>query len=364
MIEPAAERDSDGDHRTSRLEREASEWFFRRDGGFTAADERAFARWLAQDAEHAAAFAEIERTWQVLGDTRERLAAPVGIADAPARPRRFVAQVALRAAAVIAVGVGTWAWWPRDAGIATDRAPGVSSFAEQAATESGGLRRLDLPDGSTLTLNASSAVDVQFSRSERRVRLLRGEAHFTVASNPARPFIVEANGVAVKAVGTAFNVRLQSASVDVLVTEGKVRVDRALQGDSLLAPQVAAEAQGGTGADGDRVLRQGERVAIPLSPTAPPAVAPVATVSAGEIEAALAWQKRWLEYTDAPLSEIVADFNRFNQHRLVIADATLASRRFGGTFPAGDHVSLVQVLEKTFGVVVERRERETILRLP
>jgi len=69
-------------------------------------------------------------------------------------------------------------------------------------------------------------------------------------------------------------------------------------------------------------------------------------------------------YADAPLSEIIADFNRYNQHKLVVADARLAERRFGGTFPAGDYASLVQLLEKTFGVVVERRERETLLRLP
>ncbi|WP_414661737.1 FecR family protein [Horticoccus sp. 23ND18S-11] len=364
MNDSAAESNAGGDRPALRLEREATEWFFRRDGGFTAADERAFARWLAQNEGQAAAFAEIERTWRVLGATQDRVAVPIGIADLPARRRSAVAQVALRAAAVVALGVGSWALWPRSDGTRAWWGSAGASFAEQAATESGGLRRLDLPDGSTLTLNASSAVDVQFSRSERRVRLLRGEAHFTVAPNSARPFVVEANGVAVKAVGTAFNVRLQSASVDVLVTEGKVRVDRALQGDSLLVAPVTAAAPDFAPPESDRVLRQGERVEIPLSLTKAPAAAPVATVSAGEIEAALAWQKRWLDYTDAPLSEIVADFNRFNQHRLVIADATLASRRFGGTFPAGDHASLVQLLEKTFGVVVERRERETILRLP
>jgi transmembrane sensor len=81
------------------------------------------------------------------------------------------------------------------------------------------------------------------------------------------------------------------------------------------------------------------------------------------LEAALAWQKRSLDYADAPLAEIVADFNRYNQHRLVIVDPALAKRRFGGTFPAGDYRSLVHVLEETFDVVAERRERETILRL-
>jgi transmembrane sensor len=223
---------------------------------------------------------------------------------------------------------------------------------------------MDLPDGTFVTLNTNKAVDVHFSATERRVRLLRGEALFTVARNPARPFVVEAGGVAVKAVGTAFNVRLQAETVEVLVTEGKVRVDDARQGRSLLAsPEPAAEPASG-GDESRRLLRPGEKVVIPVRSDAAPIPGTASTLSDSEVAEALAWQRRRLEYVDAPLSEIIADFNRYNQHRLVIADPALASSRFGGTFPAGDYHSLVQLLEKSFGVKVERRDRETVLRLP
>jgi transmembrane sensor len=323
-------------------ERAATEWFFQRDAGFTPQQARDFELWI-DDRSHRRAFEAIEHTWARLGETRPLVAGeksrwlvrrwlPVGIAAA--------------AAITLAGWFGRAAW------------TGPAEFAEQAATEVGGLRRLDLPDGSFVTLNTNSSVDVHFTADERRVRLLRGEAHFEVAKNPARPFVVVATGVAVKAVGTAFSVRVKSSAVDVLVTEGRVRVDDATGGASLLqsvAVTVSAEPP---------LLVAGEKVTIATGPEAVLVPARIAVVAAGEIDQALSWQKRRLDYADAPLSEIIADFNRYNQHKLVVADPRLGERRFGGTFPAGDYASLVQLLEKTFGVVVERRERETVLRLP
>jgi transmembrane sensor len=82
--------------------------------------------------------------------------------------------------------------------------------------------RLALPDGSRVELKDGSEVVVQYSASERRVKLTGGEAHFTVWKDKTRPFIVNAAGVEVRAVGTAFNVRLEAKSVEVLVTEGRV----------------------------------------------------------------------------------------------------------------------------------------------
>jgi transmembrane sensor len=266
------------------------------------------------------------------------------------RGRLIVFPAAIAAAAAIAVACFVW-WSP---------ARHDTLFAEQAATEIGGLRNIDLPDGSLVTLNTNSAVDVQFTPAERRVRLLRGEAHFTVARNPHQPFIVESNGVAVRAVGTAFNVRRHTDAIEVFVTEGSVRVDDAGRGESLLALPAAAAPDPRE----KRVLTAGEKVVVAVRNASAPQPARSTTISADEIEQALAWQKRRLEYVDVPLSEIVADFNRYNQHRLVIPDARLSAQRFGGTFPAGDYESFVQLLESTFGVVVERRERETVLRLP
>ena len=347
------------------LERAATRWFFLRDAGFTAEDERAFAQWLRADARHTHALAEIETSWQALGTARDLVVSPPTAAAFATirRSRRTWRMIGLATAASLTLTLSAW-WWARDRA-ATDpgsRRTATACFV-QALSATDGMRRMDLPDGSTLTLNAASAAEVRYTPAERRILLRRGEAHFAVTKNPARPFLVEANGVAVKAVGTAFNVRLRTAAVEVIVTEGRVRVDDAILGRTLLATSAVSTQPADSARDADETLAHGKKVVIALSTDSQPTPAVAAGISTREIEEALAWQKRWLDYTDAPLSTIIADFNRFNQHRLVIADPALADRRFGGTFPAGDYSSLVEMLEKTFGVAVERRANETILRL-
>jgi transmembrane sensor len=80
-----------------------------------------------------------------------------------------------------------------------------------------------LPDGSLVELKEGSRIAVDFSAEQRQVRLV-GEAHFQVARDAARPFVVNAQGVMVRAVGTAFSVRVDSDEVQVLVTHGSVHV--------------------------------------------------------------------------------------------------------------------------------------------
>jgi transmembrane sensor len=73
-----------------------------------------------------------------------------------------------------------------------------------------------------------------------------GEAHFFVEKDPQRPFVVNAAGIDVRAVGTAFNVRIDPAAVEVLVTEGRVRVDPAVPHDDPAAPAVSPRASAGS----------------------------------------------------------------------------------------------------------------------
>ena len=101
------------------------------------------------------------------------------------------------------------------------------SYVQGVATDVGEFRNVLLPDGSVVGLNTNSVVEIVYSAAERRIRLTRGEAFFTVAKNPNRPFWVEADGVSVRAVGTAFDVRDRPDAIEVLVREGKVQVHRA-----------------------------------------------------------------------------------------------------------------------------------------
>lgn len=331
------------------IRRAAAEWRSLRDAGMSETQEVEFAAWFDADERHAIAFAEIDETYRTLA----RLSAerPEGLPDpdllkpaevvpypAPRSARRWRrASIGAAAAAVIAL-FALERWRP---GSDLLSAPATNVAADH-------VRHLTLDDGSIAQLNAGSRLEVMYSAQERRVRLLRGEGYFNVAKNPNRPFVVEVRGIAVRALGTAFNVRFDATEVEVLVTEGRVSVEEATRktGARLIEPaQVGA----------------GEKVVVPAvqSFAAPLRVVQVA---AGDVERSLDWHDRRLKFVDVTLAEAVETFNRHNRHRLVISDLELSSRRFGGTFLPESYEAFVRLLESDFNVVAERRETETILR--
>ena len=331
----------------------AAVWLSLRDRGMSEVETTEFIRWLAQDARHAEVFSELDDTWLDFNRLGALRSAGLAAADADllvprhrTRLRHRWIYAALAAAAAIAV-VALVQPWPWRTG---------SPERQSIVTAVGAFQKLDLPDGSVVQLNTDSAIEINFTAGERRVRLVRGEVLFKVAKNPARPFIVTAGQVDVRAVGTAFNVRLRPERVEVLVTEGRVRVDDSAKGESLLQPRDDAEPP---------LLVAGQRATIPVPASAGPTAAIVQLVAPFEVERALAWQERRLEFEAAPLREVVEEFNRYNTHKLVIGDPRLEARRFGGTFRADGYETFVRLLEAepTFGITAERTGQYTILRL-
>jgi transmembrane sensor len=225
----------------------------------------------------------------------------------------------------------------------------VSRQSETRKTEPGIAGAMDyesraLDDGSVVELNGGAQIEVRFTTEERRVRLVRGEAHFLVAKNPLRPFVVEAGGVAVRAVGTAFDVLLGGHAVEVLVTEGRVRVDPPAATAALQpAPDVAA----------------GQRVVVAL---ADGEISAVTTVSAEEMARRLAWQPRLLDFSSTPLAEVAAEFNRRNRTQLVLADPSLRLMPIVASFRSDNVDGFVRMLELSAGVSAERSGDTVVLR--
>lgn len=344
----------------SNLEERAATWVTRHERGLTPLEQPEFAGWLAADPRHGQAFAAVQRSWNRLdrlrgSDEAERLEAelaelgpPVRHATAARRRRTWIPRAITAGAALACLAL--FAWLP-------PRTPDQGPL-QVAATDTGGMRELALPDGSTVRMNTNTRLQVMFTAAERRVQLDRGEAMFTVAKNPDRPFVVRADGVDVRAVGTAFNVRLHAAAVEVTVSEGRVRVDDAANGDSLLA---LAETRGRESAT--QVMDAGHRVLIPTGrERRNPDRAPPVAVADAEIERALAWREGRLVFDSVALSTIAAEFNRYNQRQLVVADPELAARRFGGTFQANDPATFVELLEGSYDVVAETHPDRTVLR--
>ncbi len=226
-----------------------------------------------------------------------------------------------------------------------------------------------LADGTEVRLNAGSEIVERFTAVERAVELTRGEAHFTVTKDPARPFVVGAGALRVRAIGTAFNVSRVEDRTEVLVTEGRVALATEAGGQR-------TEDGGRWSVDGDRSsvvgdLRQGgqdapvplaelgagERAVVTLAAPGPEAPAPeivVARVDATEMARALAWQENLLRLGGATLAEIAAEFERRTGHRVVLADPTLAAVRLGGRFRADDAEGFAKLLAAMLDVEAER----------
>lgn len=323
------------------IERAAAEWVLRRDRGLTAQEQDELSHWLAADPRHGEALALQRWGW----DELDRLAGLQTSLGAVPDQDLFAPRAKLRAR--------RWWWLAATSSLAaavalliTLRSPyPKSQNAAPTAVVSTSLaapcERLTLEDGSVVELNRGASVEVVFSATERRVRLVSGEASFTVAKNVARPFVVGAGGVDVRAVGTVFNVRLESAAVEVVVSEGRVNLD---------APARAATS-----------LSVGQRAVVAL--TAAGAPPQIAMLSADEIAARLAWQPRLLDFTDAALAEIVAEFNRRNPVQLTVGDPVLGAVRLSATFRSDNVEGFVRLMESDFGMRAEwRGEREIVLR--
>ena len=252
--------------------------------------------------------------------------------------------------------------WPLAAAAAVALSAATYHFGTLSAPQPAAPSTQVLADGTVVELNGAAVIASDFTATERRVRLERGEAHFTVTKDAARPFTVTAAGVSVRAVGTAFNVRLADAAVEVLVTEGQVRLQPP---PAAAVPASASAAQPSAlsvPAAPERTLTARQRAVVPTTSTASAAASPdVATLTPSEIARVLAWQHRLLNFTATTLGEVVAALNRRNATQLVLADPELAALRVSASLRSDNVDGFVKLLETGFDVRAERRGDAEIL---
>lgn len=314
----------------------AAAWLYEREEGFTPARAAAFAEWCQRDPRHAEAVARMERTLALLDELpAHRAPLEARLADIPtaAAPRESSRIIPFRRpawlvglAAALVIGLGLW-------GVAALRPTG----GEYYATDGTAQRSLVLPDGSVMDINVGSGVSVRFTAAERRVSLNKGEAHFQVAHDAARPFVVVADGVAVRAVGTAFNVRLARGAVDVLVVEGKIKVGRDSQ------PSATLDAP---------LLQAGERTQVSRDDVS--AAPKIEKLDAVAIRELLAWENPMTNFEDVPLRDVIGRFNRRHTTQLVLEDAELGERKVGGILSLDQVDAFARLLERDGDVVVDR----------
>jgi transmembrane sensor len=326
------------------IETAAAEWLVERDAGFAPGRAKAFAAWRATDPRHEAAVLRTECALDLIAEMpaiRSPLAARLAEETEIVRPA-FLRVPGWAAGLAAALALAAVVWWV---------APGRTGLAETQhyATAATRQQQVALVDGSIVNLNVSTDVQIALTPAARRVTLTAGEAHFAVAHDTARPFIVTAGGVSVRAVGTAFSVRLGNHGVEVLVTEGKVEITRD-DADSTPAPALPAA---------HPLLVAGERTVI-LRDAANTAAA-IERVSTDALQAAVRWHSQVMTFTNLPLRDAVTLFNRRNTQQLILADAALGERKIGGTFAADQVEAFVRLLAQDGDITAERRAAAEII---
>jgi transmembrane sensor len=339
------------------VETAASQWLARRDRGLSASEQDAYLQWLREDARHGPAITRLEKVWGILDQLTEwrpeHSLQPNPDLLAPRKRGRvyWLSTAAFAAAAAVAL-------------LLFVDSPKPATPQHRQAIIHPGPERMALEDGSVIELNTGAKVDVHFTPAERRVKLVRGEAHFTVAKNPNRPFIVSADKVAVRAVGTAFSVSLDQREVSVLVTEGKVQVaerPKQVTGDGEPGAESLAPGSELPAPNPVAYLTAGQQAVINLA--ADTALAPaVQDVTPAQVERSLSWQGMRLEFVDMPLGDVVAEFNRYNRRQLVVEDAATAAILVGGNFRADNVETFVRLLDTGFGVTAFPHGNEIVLR--
>jgi transmembrane sensor len=299
----------------------------------TRADDEAFAAWLEADGGHPDAYADHAELWEGMRALSDDAGARalLGAARQPARPG------VSRRAAMAGFGMAAAA-----AGVAVIAAPQIDQLRGVYRTRKGQQRQVILSDGSRLMLDTDTRIDVRFSDADRRLVLEKGRAHFKVAKDAARPFRVFVGDDEVRALGTAFDVRKDSAGAKVTLEEGTVAVYRAAgpKTDGVRAPAA--------------VLKPGEQARLTR--------APQVRVAAVDVQREQAWRFGRLVLDNAPLGEAIEDLNRYGGRQVVLADPTLADMKVSGVFHTRDPDAFVEGITAAFPLRLEAEtSRELVL---
>ncbi|MCK9801107.1 histidine kinase [Pseudomonas chlororaphis] len=294
---------------------EAADWLLRFSEGDVSADEHEqWQHWRGSSPERQQAWERAQVLLGKLGGLPPALA--MSALDRPANPGRRAAVAKL--AALLALLPGSFGAW---------KLLETQQWTADFRSAVGERRELQLADGSQITLNTDSAIDVRFDSQQRRVHLRQGEILVQTARDPGdRPFLVTTEAGWMQALGTRFTVREQAGSTRLVVLEGAVRVQ-------------LAEAGGA-----QQVINAGQRTTFSASQLAPPETAN---------PAASAWTQGMLLADNLRLADFLVELARYRKG-FVRCDPAIADLRISGAFPISDSQRTLDMLQQTYPLVIRQ----------
>ncbi len=333
---------------------QASLWISRIDRGLTEPEKQQLQTWVAASKGHRRILSELAELWDdmsVLTELNTLLSEQVTRPPMRQRVGRVVRQTRYGAAAAVVCTVlllgliSDWSWL-------TGQDTSLAQTSRRVATAIGEQRSVKLGDGSIVQLNTNSIINIDFSGNIRRIELQKGEAHFAVAHDHYRPFVVVAGNNTVTAIGTAFNMQYTDTSAfELVVTEGKVLVrDKSAQGQlsdatALINPDASNSGQ---------LLVSGEKASIQGQ------VSKRHSMTTDAMQQDLAWQQGMIVFKGEALEDALKEIGRYTPVNFKIADPTLRKKRVAGYFKVGDISGLLFALKNSFNIEHSRTSGMTI----
>ncbi len=211
------------------------------------------------------------------------------------------------------------------------------SGVDRYETAIGEIRDVALADGSVLHLNSDSEAEVRFTDNGRKVRIMKGEASFEVAHDTLRPFEVEVRSAVIRAVGTAFNIRMRTALVELTVTHGSVSVR--------------------CGASALRKVAAGNGAVIQ------PRAITLTSLGPRLVSQRTAWREQMIEMDGETVEQAASEFNRYRTAPILIGDTRVSALRLGGRFRTTDSQEFLSALQASLPVRAVKGEDGSVMLL-
>jgi len=304
------------------LTKTAADWIERRDFGQWSEEDRAeFERWLATSPAHRIAYLRLEAGWK-----RTELLGALRPFKGKEKERKFASgpllmKFAAALAFVAAMGAGA--------------AHYIAPQPETYSTGIGGRETLRLSDGTLIDMNTDTRIRLSGARGERIVWLEKGEAYFQVHHDPAHPFVVMVGNRRVTDLGTEFLIREDPRRLEVALLEGRARFDGDAARSFTLTP-------------GDVVVATPHSLAMTEK-------------SQQALSDELGWRRGVLIFHHTTLAKAAEEFNRYNNSKIVLANAGVAGRTIGGAFTITDVHRFAVIVRDALGLKIQNRDGDIVI---
>lgn len=325
------------------IEAEACAWVVQVDSGaMSKGDIEDLKEWISRSPHHKHSFQKMASGFLDIGTLLAGADRTQTVQKRKPKKIFFSAPVMLSMAATVVAGFFLFS------GQGSEQPLRAAEPAVQYVASLGEQKEVTLPDGSVVTLNTSSKIDVNFTDSDRSINLVYGEALFDVAKDVNRPFVVHANQGAVRAVGTVFSVRSINSNVSVLVEEGIVE---------LIAPPITSQSSVTTRSEDMVVLA---RLTTGEEANFDGVSKNVKSVELTDVTNRHAWKNGMLIFDGNSLSDVVDEITRYTDMKIVISDPEMQDLQIGGTFKAGETDAFLDAMTMGFDLNVQRVSGNTV----